>query len=447
MAFWPLDEASGQTTASDATGTGHDGTYAGAVTLGGPGAPKNGNAAATFSGGDVTVPYSADLNPVTYTVEAWVNPTSVNDGMDQGSAPRSIVCSRDDQGLHGWMLYADNYTGTPQFAFVVGADSSRRYVYDGSGTAEQAGRWYHVAGAYDGTDLHLYVNGVEVTGPQLNDGGGTNIQPNPTAPLEIASCNGGRAPWHGAIQDLTFWNGALDAATIAAHASGGTPPPGGGGGGGGAGSAIQRSTHAAPQGAGPQRPLILIPGALGSYLGMSAQTGSSGRPTLHTWSSLVDDAFLQSLAGRLGRQVGGLMPGKGAGGLVGEIKWCAPRSRSWPDSTLRSGCPVDGHHYDTTVSKLVGLGIGTTRRDTRPQTRRSSPSPTTGATACSRTPSLLRQRVKQVLALTHAQSVDILAHSQGGLIGQTSTCTRVATSTASLPSAHRTSAPQSSSVF
>ena len=113
-AMWPLDEVTG-TLANDATGNGHDGTYGSGVNLGGPGSPKNGNAAAVFDGGGVTVQYSPDLNPATYTVEAWVDPNSVNGYMDQGTAARSIACSRD--AGHGYMLYADNYTGVPQFAF------------------------------------------------------------------------------------------------------------------------------------------------------------------------------------------------------------------------------------------------------------------------------------------------------------------------------------------
>src|SRR5207237_5398918 len=116
-------------------------------------------------------------------------------------------------------------------------------------------------------NLHLYVNGVEVTSAQLNDGDGANVQPNPTNPLEIGSCNGGRAQWPGAIQDVTFSNGALDAATIAQHASGGTPPPGSGGGGGGGGGGCDPSDVRCIQGVGPTRPLIVLPGTLGSYIG------------------------------------------------------------------------------------------------------------------------------------------------------------------------------------
>jgi hypothetical protein len=416
VAFWPLDEASGQTTASDATGTGHDGTYAGAVTLGGPGAPKNGNAAATFSGGDATVPYSADLNQATYSVEAWVNPASVNDGMDQGSAPRSIVCSRDDQGLHGWMLYADNYTGTPQFAFVVGAESSRRYVYDGSGTAEQAGRWYHVAATYDGANLHLYVNGVEVTGPQLNDGDGTNMQPNPTAPLELASCNGGRAPWQGAIQDVAFWNGVLDPATIAAHASGGTPPPGGGnpgsggaGGGTGGGGGCDPTAARCAQGGGPTHPLILIPGTLGSWIGTPL-----GVPL---WPDVVGliipgDHKLRALEfDDSGHGEGGPMPDKGVGGLITTVAKICLDPYGWPCYTY------GGHHYDVAVSKLVdgfGYSYHAPGHETSDQTLFTFPYDwrlSMGTNAA-----LLRARIQQVLALTHAPSVDILAHSQGGLV-------------------------------
>jgi hypothetical protein len=414
--MWPLDETTG-TTANDATGTGHTGAYVGGVALGGPGSPKNGNAAATFSGGDVTVPYSADLNPGAYTVEAWVNPSSVNTYMDQGTAARSIVCSRDDQGIRGWMLYADNYTGTPQFALVVGAESSRRYVYDDSGTPEQTDRWYHVAGSYDGTNLHLYVNGVEVTSAQLNDGGGANVQPNPSSPLEIGSCNGGRAQWAGAIQDVTFWNGALDPATIAAHASGGTPPPGGGSGGGS--NDCDPSAPRCTQGGGPQRPLILIPGTLGSYIGKSATEGVLWPPDLAHLVEPGPDYFLQSLslddAGGSGQGV--VIPNMGAGGLVGEIKKCFTVP-IWPPipSPFTQWCPVDGHHYDTTVSKLVDLGYtyNPPGYETSGQTLFTFPYDWRNGMFANA--SLLRQRVKQILALTHAPSVDILAHSQGGLI-------------------------------
>ena len=372
VAIWPLDEASG-TTARDATGTGHDGTYAGAVTLGGSGAPQNGNAAATFSGGDVTVPYSADLNPGTYTVEAWVNPSAVNTWEDQGTAAQPIVCSRDDQGYHGWMLYADNYTGNPQFAFVVGAEDSRRYVYDDSGTPEQPGRWYHVAGSYDGTDLHIYVNGVEVTSAQLNDGGGTNVQPNPSSPLTIGSCNGGWNPWQGAIQDVTVWNGALSAATIAQHASAGTPPPGSGGGGGSGGGC---GTQGCPDTQKPTVPLVFLPGITGSRLD-SCDSG------LNVWPNAVVDPLMVPL-------------------LALDSNVCLQATSVLPSY-------LSLHFYDQTIDALTRLGgyeDGKTLFPCPFDWRLSAAEAQAAADSC----------VSNALAVSGASQVDVLAHSQGGLV-------------------------------
>jgi hypothetical protein len=407
VAMWPLDETSG-TTANDATGTGHSGAYVGGVALGGPGSPKNGNAAATFTGGGVSVPYSADLNPGAYTVEAWVNPSSVNTYMDQGTAARPIACSRDAQGLRGYMLYADNYTGTPQFAFVVGAGSSRRYVYDNSGVAEQPGLWYHVVGSFDGTDLHLYVNGVEVTSAQLNDGDGTDIQPlaDSSFPLQIGMCNGGSAPWNGAIQDLTFWNGALDAATIAQHASAGTPPPGGGGGGGS--NDCDPSAPRCTQGGGPQRPLILIPGTLGSYIGTSSGTVFWPPDPLSLINS-GSDSFLDTLAfDNAGNGNGSPMLGKGTGGLIGATKVCVP-GIGWP-------CYTESHHYDETVSKLVDLGYTYNPPGSDSSNQTLFTFPYDWRLSMATNAGLLQQRIEEVRGITGAASVDILAHSQGGLV-------------------------------
>jgi len=161
-AFWRLDEPDGSV-AYDATGHGFDGAYAG-VSLGVPGAPVDqADGAAYFhTAGSVTVPFDPALNPATYTVEAWVKTETLPPYLDLGTNALPIVCSRNTDGTQGYMLYLDDYVGHPQFAFVVGAGSSRRYVYDARSPAVETGRWYHVAGSFDGTNLHVYVNGAEV---------------------------------------------------------------------------------------------------------------------------------------------------------------------------------------------------------------------------------------------------------------------------------------------
>ena len=366
VAFWPLDETAGSV-AHDAAGS-HDGTFSGAVTPGVAGAPQNGNPAARFDGGTVSVPYSAALNPDAYTVEAWVNPSLVNVTQDSGSAARPIVCSRDGAGLHGWMLYQDNYVGHPQFAFVVGADSSRRYVYDDSGDVEQANRWYHVVGSFDGANLHLYVNGTEVTSAQLNDGGGSAVLPNASFPLQIGGCNGGTETWNGAIQDVSLYASALDAGTIAGQASGGTPPPPG-----------TCTGDRCPQSAGPQRPLIFIPGIMGSVL-RACGFGTTPWPT-----AITDESLLPFLA-------------------VNDQNCLEPAD------VMRSFFYIQtAHLYDRTISELGKHGyVENENLFVCPVDWRQS--------AEALWQDVFNNCAQHALAETHAANVDVLAHSQGGLI-------------------------------
>jgi hypothetical protein len=387
-ALWRLDEGDGAT-AFDATAQGHDGAYEGSPSLGAAGAPAlAGDAAVGFDGSSgVQVPYSAALNSDTYTVEAWVDPAALPPPLDLGVNAKSIVCSRSaDGGVRGWMLYMDDYVGHPQFAFVVGAGSSRRYVYDASGAAVQTGRWYHVAGSYDGANLHLYVNGVEVTGPQLNDGGGSTIAPNTDQPLEIGECRnaGGGGGLHGTIDDPAVWDGALDASTIAQRAATGIPAPAGGwpgqhGGSDSGGSCTgDRCLDGAPQ----KNPLVFVPGILGSAI-----ADPCGSPDKDPWpGALFDSSRLDHIA----------MDPDGTN-KSGEC----PR----PDGVLLEVLGQDVYNTAWTDLKSAGYVVNKTLYAFPYDWRRSA---TYNA----------RQLLDYVAAISFdtGKKVDILAHSQGGLV-------------------------------
>ncbi|MBT5909373.1 MAG: hypothetical protein HOH25_06210, partial [Opitutae bacterium] len=84
------------------------------------------------------------------TADAWVS-------LDAGTRWGSIVGFYQDNGSYekGWLL---GYNDT-NFVFSVSTASKLHTIT--SKTAFEKGKWYHVAGAYDGKSMKLYVNGVE----------------------------------------------------------------------------------------------------------------------------------------------------------------------------------------------------------------------------------------------------------------------------------------------
>ncbi len=174
-AWWRLDESSG-TNMFDGMGR-HPGSYANAngtgplPTLGATGVLiNNPNTAASFaSAGIGLVPYSADLNPAQFSIEAWVN-TTVTDGQ----APVS-----SSYGTGGWWMQSVS-------GWWLGDCSQGTFGNNGNTNTEAAiisGQWSHIVIEYDSTRVisgsyypfTLYVNGKTdgyVWGaPAVNSGG------------------------------------------------------------------------------------------------------------------------------------------------------------------------------------------------------------------------------------------------------------------------------------
>lgn len=86
-------------------------------------------------------------------------------------------------------------------------------------TALVVGTWYHVAGTYDGSDLRVYVNGVEE-----NSAAKTGNIDSTTAPVRLGAGSGttiaSEEPFHGFIDDPRIYDRVLSAEEIATiHAS------------------------------------------------------------------------------------------------------------------------------------------------------------------------------------------------------------------------------------
>jgi len=263
VAFWPLGEMAGETTAVDLKG-GHNGTY---TTVADPGYPTippppgeapSAKAPGTFTlgetgivagdtvgdaasrntcmktnGGYVSVPFDAAINPTAFTIEAWVSVEWT--GTDE-AAFRTVIDARAvDGGSRGFALYA-----TPD---------NHWEVWLGNGGAGMAGRaiattpdpfpmslagvTFYLAASYDGKTLTLFVDekdpvAVPVSVYAPND----NVSPHVPSPLYIGAGapwllptdpptpippGGPRWPFRGRIQDVAVYNAALDPAVIAKH--------------------------------------------------------------------------------------------------------------------------------------------------------------------------------------------------------------------------------------
>jgi hypothetical protein len=170
--------------------------------------PERGRVAEFDGTGDyLHIPNSPSLNITgdQITLASWVY-------FDDVSGPPEIVLAKLFQdGQHSAPYFAYNLCilndGTPRFFLTISGSQKR---LPGSPNFE-SGRWYHMAGVYDGSEMILYVDG-EVSAT-MNAAG--NIDGYDT-PLFLG-INGGRGePMDGKIDDVRIYNHALDQVEIQA---------------------------------------------------------------------------------------------------------------------------------------------------------------------------------------------------------------------------------------
>ncbi len=198
VGWWKLDEGSG-TTAADSSGNGNDGTL--------NGDPQwvagflDGALQFDGTGDEVSVPYSAALNPSdSFTVSAWANVAT------GGTGHRAVVSCRDDYPQRGYIIYAEPGN---TWQFWIGIGTGWNSV---QGPSVQLDEWDHVAAVYSAGTQKFYINGVFAgqasatlsvnAAQELLIGTGAN---------ETASHN---YFFVGAIDDVRVYNRELTAAEI-----------------------------------------------------------------------------------------------------------------------------------------------------------------------------------------------------------------------------------------
>jgi hypothetical protein len=163
VGWWNFNEGSG-TIADDSSGNGNNGTINGAAWTDGVYGK-----ALSFDGSNayVSIPNNSSLLPPQITVEAWIKRTL------DFSVEKGIVTKGGGWGTQGWSLFTDS-SMKPKF-IISNAAGDTEIV---SPNALPLNTWRLVAATYDGSNLRLYENGVQVAGPVASTripGGNYNV--------------------------------------------------------------------------------------------------------------------------------------------------------------------------------------------------------------------------------------------------------------------------------
>ncbi len=156
VAYWPLDEGSGNA-AADASGNGHDAALMAGAQWETSG-PQVGSAAIELDGaGGRLTAGTFDVVGGGITLAAWIKP----DDFDVGDA--RVISKATDWGGndHYWMLSTINANHVLRFRLKTDDGQDTATLIAGSGELV-AGEWVHVAATWDGSTMRLYKNGEEV---------------------------------------------------------------------------------------------------------------------------------------------------------------------------------------------------------------------------------------------------------------------------------------------
>ena len=150
IALYHLNEASGSTEASDATGNGHDGALNGMDPITSWVAGYWDGALQSTGGEYLQVEDHPALNPPEITIECWYFSADPSEN-------HRLMQKKPTTGSPGFIL---RNLGTGKFEFGMRTDLENISWAPGS-TVAAPNTWYHVAATYDGSAIKISVNGVE----------------------------------------------------------------------------------------------------------------------------------------------------------------------------------------------------------------------------------------------------------------------------------------------
>ena len=171
---WKFD----QDNADDTSGWGNDGTLSGGITF------VDGvmGRAAEFDGNsyiNMGAPNDLNIAGNSITVETWLYGEAALEQWD------SIISKSDGNWTRGYGLY---YSADGKINFFV-----KHYNNNKSNITFSLNKWHHVAGVYDGSEVRIFLDGVEGTSDVFS---GT-IDGDIADPFYVGQGGGGGNRWHG----------------------------------------------------------------------------------------------------------------------------------------------------------------------------------------------------------------------------------------------------------
>ncbi len=175
----------------------------------------SGNNALSFDGTDEYVDCGNDeslqISGTHISIEAWIYPESFD-----ADVWSNVIVEKADNGEYddtgtGYILRCGN--GQVNFTFGIGPDPCWVVATSETNTLS-TGKWQHVAATYDGSNIRLFVDGVE----KLVQAETTSIVKNDTTSLRIGESEiwPGRH-FHGKIDEVRIWNDTCSATEIRAN--------------------------------------------------------------------------------------------------------------------------------------------------------------------------------------------------------------------------------------
>jgi serine/threonine protein kinase/Flp pilus assembly protein TadD len=199
VAWWKFD-GTGSRTAVDSSGSGLDGKLSGDAQI--ISHPERGSVLSLDGEGDYVDCGKDSAFDITnsITITAWVNITTVPTNW-MGIVTKSNTA---------WRL--STAYDQRRFHFAISPGAAGHYI---NGNIEvAAGQWHHVCGTYDGTNIRLYVDGVEDPKSPMAYSGSITTNGEPV--YIGGNMEGPERYWNGLIDDVRIYSYGLSEAEIKA---------------------------------------------------------------------------------------------------------------------------------------------------------------------------------------------------------------------------------------